>query len=81
MRRLRIATGIFLAVLIAFGGIVANAQQANQPGSIRIRNDEAGFAKMAKISIQPAIHAALKQFPGKVLKAGLENESGFCFFI
>jgi uncharacterized membrane protein YkoI len=80
MKSLRIIFSIVLAVLIVFGGIAANAQQANRPGSIRMESDEARFADMAKISINSAINAASKQFPGKVLTAELENENGYLVY-
>jgi uncharacterized membrane protein YkoI len=80
MKRLRIVFSIVLAALIVFGGIAANAQQANRPGSIRMESNEARFADMAKISISSAINAASKQFPGKVLTAELENENGYLVY-
>jgi uncharacterized membrane protein YkoI len=80
MKRLSIVSGILLAALIAFGAITVSAQQANQKGSIRIKSDEAGFAEMAKIPIDSAINAALKEVPGKVLRAELENEDGYLVY-
>ncbi len=61
MKRLRIVFTIFLAALIVFGEIAANAQQANRPGSIRIQSNEARFADMAKISI--SINIPVSQNP------------------
>jgi uncharacterized membrane protein YkoI len=80
MKRLSIITVILLAALLAFGGITVSAQQANQKGSIRIKSDEAGFTEMAKISIDSAINAALKEVPGKVLRAELEDENGYLVY-
>lgn len=80
MKRLSIVTVILLAALLAFGGMNVNAQQANQTGSIRIKSDEAGFAEMAKISMGSAINAALKEVPGKAVRAELENEDGFLVY-
>lgn len=81
MKRPKIITGILLAALIAFGGVTVYAQQAGQAGSIQVKgDDEAGFAKMAKISFDSAINAALKQVPGKVLRAELENENGYLVY-
>jgi uncharacterized membrane protein YkoI len=80
MKRLSIITVILLAALLAFGGITVSAQQAKQKGSIRIESDEAGFAKMAKISMDSAINAALKEVPGKVLRAELEDENGYLVY-
>ena len=57
-----------------------SAQQADQTGSIQIRTDEAGFAQIAKIPMNSAINAALKQIPGKVLRAELENENGYLVY-
>lgn len=60
--------GVVLATLIAIGGV--SAQQAKHTGSIQVKSDdEAGFAGMATISLDSAVNAALKQVPGKVLKA------------
>jgi ABC-type glycerol-3-phosphate transport system substrate-binding protein len=80
MKRLSIVTVILLAALMAFGGISVSAQQAYQKGSIRIKSDEAGFAEMAKISMDSAINAALKEAPGNVLTADLENEDGYLVY-
>jgi len=80
MKRLSIITGVFLVSLFAFGGMALSAQQANQTGSIQIKTDEAGFAQMAKIPMNSAINAALKQIPGKVLRAELENENGYLVY-
>jgi hypothetical protein len=80
MKRLSIVSGILLAALLVFGGINVSAQQPNQKGSIRIKCDEAGFAEMAKISIDSAIHAALNEVPGKAVRAELENEDGFLVY-
>jgi len=81
MKRLAIITGVFLVSLFAFGGMALSTQQANQTGSIQInKTDEAGFAQMAKIPMNSAINAALKQVPGKVLRAELENENGYLVY-
>jgi uncharacterized membrane protein YkoI len=42
--------------------------------------DEAGFAEMAKVSLDYAVNAALNAVPGKVLKAELENENGYLVY-
>jgi uncharacterized membrane protein YkoI len=80
MKRLSTVTVILLAALLAFGGMNVSAQQANQTGSIRIKNEEAGFAEMAKISMGSAINAALQEVPGKAVRAELENEDGFLVY-
>jgi len=80
MKRLSLVTVILLAAIMAFGGITVSAQQANQKGSIRIKCDEAGLAEMAKISMDSAIKAALKEVPGKVLRAELEDENGYLIY-
>jgi len=80
MKKLGIFTGILLAGLLALGGINASAQQTDQKGSIRIQNDEAGFAEMAKISIASAVNAALNEVPGKAVRAELENENGYLVY-
>lgn len=80
MKRLSLVTVILLVALVAFMGINANAQQPNQKGSIRIKCDEAGFTEMAKISMDSAISTALKQVPGKVLRAELENQDGYLVY-
>ena len=80
MKRPGIITGVLLASFLAFGGMALSAQQADQTGSIQIRTDEAGFAQIAKIPMNSAINAALKQIPGKVLRAELENENGYLVY-
>jgi len=80
MKRLGIITGVLLAALIAYGGMALGAGRANQTGSIQIKSDEAGLAQMAKIPMNSAINAALKQVPGKVLRAELENENGYLVY-
>jgi uncharacterized membrane protein YkoI len=80
MKRPGIITGVLLVSFLAFGGMALSAQQADQTGSIQIRTDEAGFAQIAKIPMNSAINAALKQIPGKVLRAELENENGYLVY-
>lgn len=78
-RMTAVISGVVLAALIAVGG--ASAQQTNHTGSIQTKNDDgAGFAGMAKISLDSAINAALQAVPGKVLKAELENENGYLVY-
>ncbi|GAB4414162.1 MAG: PepSY domain-containing protein [Thermodesulfovibrionales bacterium] len=78
-RLMTIIGGVVLATLIAIAGV--SAQQAKHTGSIQVKSDdEAGFAGMAAISLDSAINAALKQVPGKVLKAELENENGYLVY-
>lgn len=80
MKRLGIITGVLLVSLFAFGGMALSAGQGNETGSIQIKNDEAGLAQMAKIPMNSAIDSALKQVPGKVLRAELENENGYLVY-
>jgi uncharacterized membrane protein YkoI len=80
MKRLSIVTVILFAAIMSFGGITVSAQQANQKGSIWIKTDETGFAELAKISMDSAISAALKEVPGRVLTADLENEDGYLVY-
>jgi len=80
MKRPGIITGVLLVSFLAFGGMALSAQQVDQTGSIQIRTDEAGFAQIAKIPMNSAINAALKQIPGKVLRAELENENGYLVY-
>ena len=80
MKRLSIITVILLTALLAFGGKIVSAQKTNPKGSIRIKCDEAGFADMAKIPLESAINAALKEVPGKVLRAELEDENGYLVY-
>lgn len=79
MKKLRILTGVLVAAIICFGGMALSAQQTDQKDRIQVK-DEAGFAQMAKISINSAINAALKQFPGKVLQAELKNENNYLVY-
>ncbi len=74
-----VISGVVLVALIAIGGV--SAQQAKNTGSIQVKSeDEAGFAGMAKVSLDSAVSAALKAVPGKVLKAELENENGYLVY-
>jgi uncharacterized membrane protein YkoI len=76
-----IITGMVMLGLIALGGTAISAEQANPAGSIQIKNEEeAGFASMAKVSMDSAINAALKEVQGKVLRAELENENGYLVY-
>ncbi|MDI6728974.1 MAG: PepSY domain-containing protein [Thermodesulfovibrionales bacterium] len=78
-KMMTIISGVVLTALIAIGGV--SAQQAKHTGSIQVKSDdEAGFAGMATVSLDSAINAALKQVPGKVLKAELENENGYLVY-
>jgi uncharacterized membrane protein YkoI len=78
-RIMTVIGGVVLTALIAIGG--AHARQTNHTGSIQVKNDEeAGFAEMAKISLDSAVNAALKAVPGKVLKAELGNENGYLVY-
>jgi uncharacterized membrane protein YkoI len=81
MKKATIITGMVMAGLIALGGTAISAQQANPAGSIQIKDEEeAGFAGMAKVSMDSAINAALKEVQGKVLRAELENENGYLVY-
>lgn len=81
MKKVSIITGIVIAGLIALGGTAISAEQANPAGSIQITNEEeAGFASMARVSMDSAINAALKEVQGKVLRAELENENGYLVY-
>jgi uncharacterized membrane protein YkoI len=78
-RIITVIGGVVLTALIAIGG--AYARQTNHTGSIQVKkDDESGFAEMAKISLDSAVNAALKAVPGKVLKAELENENGYLVY-
>ena len=78
-RMMTIIGGVVLMALLVIGGVFA--QQAKYTGSIRVKSeDEAGFAGMARISLDSAMNAALKQVPGKVLKTELENENGYLVY-
>jgi uncharacterized membrane protein YkoI len=81
MRKASIITGMVIASLIGLGGTAISAEQANPAGSIQVKNEEeAGFAGMAKVSMDSAINAALKEVQGKVLRAELENENGYLVY-
>ena len=78
MKHSGVITFSIVAAVIFFTGM-AIAHQAGQTGSIHI-NNETGLTQMAKISMNSAIDAALKQVPGKVVKVELENEDGFLVY-
>jgi uncharacterized membrane protein YkoI len=81
MKKASIITGMVIASLIGLGGTAISAEQANPAGSIQVKNEEeAGFAGMAKVSMDSAINAALKEVQGKVLRAELENENGYLVY-
>jgi uncharacterized membrane protein YkoI len=72
-------SGFFLMALIIIGAV--SAQQTKHTGSIQIKSDdEAGFAGMAKISLDSAVKVALTAVPGKILKVELENENGYLVY-
>ena len=70
--------GVVLTTFITIG--VVSAQKTKTTGSIKVQNEEVGFAEMAKISLDSAVNAALKAAPGKVVKAELENENGYLVY-
>ncbi len=78
MKHSGVITFSIVAAVIFFTGM-AITHQAGQTGSIHI-NNETGLTQMAKISMNSAIDAALKQVPGKVAKVELENENGFLVY-
>jgi uncharacterized membrane protein YkoI len=81
MKKASIIVGMVMAGLITLGGTAISAQKSNPAGSIQIKNEEeAEFAGMAKISMDSAINAALKEVQGKVLRAELENENGYLVY-
>jgi hypothetical protein len=66
MKKVSIITGMVMASLIALGGTAISAEQANPAGSIQVKNEEeARFAGIAKVSMDSAINAALKEVQGK----------------
>jgi uncharacterized membrane protein YkoI len=81
MRRYGVVIGVVLGILLAFGSVVLKAEQADYTGSIKVKDqNEATFSEMAKISLDSAVNEALKQVPGKVMKAELENENGYLVY-
>ena len=75
-------SGILAATLItagiSFGQSVASEVRE---GSIRLENRaEANFPSLAKIKLDQAVQAALTAVPGKLLKAGLEDENNFLVY-
>jgi uncharacterized membrane protein YkoI len=81
MRRFVTAIGVMLGILLAIGTVSLRAQQENHTGSIKLESqDEAAFTEMARISLDTATNEALKQVPGKVVRAELENENGYLVY-
>ncbi|MHB8909071.1 MAG: PepSY domain-containing protein [Syntrophales bacterium] len=81
MRKTGIVIGGAVVVVLAIGGLAISSQQAKLTGSITVKgNDEAGYAEMAKVSLDEAVHAALQSVPGKVLKVELEDEDGYLVY-
>jgi uncharacterized membrane protein YkoI len=81
MKKASVITGMVMAGLIALGGTAVSAQQSNPAGTIPVKNEEeARFAGMAKVSMDSAINAALKEVQGKVLRAELENQNGYLVY-
>ncbi|MGE4547449.1 MAG: PepSY domain-containing protein [Desulfurella sp.] len=65
-----------LLLTTSAAGIATASGQLN--GSIKITHDnEANYADLASVTIDQAVASALKAQPGKVIKAGLENEDGY----
>jgi sensor histidine kinase regulating citrate/malate metabolism len=80
MKKASVITGM-VASLIALGGTAVSAQQSNPAGTIPVKNEEeARFAGMAKVSMDSAINAALKEVQGKVLRTELENQNGYLVY-
>ena len=82
MRRTGIVIGLAVAVVLGVGGLAVSSQrEAKLTGSIAVKgNDEAGYAGLAKVSLDEAIQAALQAVPGKVLKVELEDEDGYLVY-
>lgn len=72
-----------LAISVAVAGM--SFAEADTPrnihGTIPVANQaEAEYPGMAKITLNQALQNAVKAAPGRVLKAELENESGFLIY-
>ncbi len=81
MRRYGIVTGVILGILLVVGSLSLRAEQEHYTSSIKVKNrDEAAFPEMAKVSLDSAMNEALKQVPGKVVRAELENENGYLVY-
>jgi uncharacterized membrane protein YkoI len=80
-------------ILITVTGILATAlttaavsfgkseEREVSGGSIQLENRaEVNFPSMAKIKMEQAMQTALAEVPGKLLKAGLEDENNFLVY-
>jgi uncharacterized membrane protein YkoI len=81
MRKTGIVIGIAVATVLAIGGLAVSSQQSKLTGSIAVKGtDEAGYADMAKVSLDGAVQSAIQAVPGKVLKVELEDEDGYLVY-
>jgi uncharacterized membrane protein YkoI len=81
MGKTGIVIGVAVAAVLAIGGLAVSSQRAKLTGSIAVKgNDEAGYAGMAKVSLDEAVKAALQSVPGNVLKVELEDENGYLVY-
>ena len=70
-----------MATVLAIGGLAVSSQQSKLTGSIAVKGtDEAGYADMAKVSLDGAVQSAIQAVPGKVLKVELEDEDGYLVY-
>lgn len=77
-----VVTGAMVAGLAGFGLTEKSfAGQEIQGGTIKLaKQAESEYPLLAKVTLDQAIQAALGSTPGKVLKAGLEDEDGFLVY-
>ncbi len=75
-------SGVLAATLTTAGTSFGKSEESEvRGGSIKLQTQtEANFPSMAKIMPEQAVQAALAAVPGKLLKAGLEDENGFLVY-
>ncbi len=79
MKNTKKLAALALSGLLLSGSVVGISKATQQlNGSTKITNqNEANYANLAKTTLDQAISSALQAQPGKVIKAELENESGY----
>lgn len=71
---------IFTGLLLTGFAFASTNSQEITDASIKVSDSEVSYPDMAQVDIKQAMDTALTEAPGKVLKAGLEDENGFLVY-
>jgi uncharacterized membrane protein YkoI len=84
MQTAHIKTTLLLGLIVTsltLPGSLVYADALQQKGTINTNNvDEKAYPNLAKVTLQEAVSAAVKQVPGKATDAELESEGGYLVY-